>query len=163
MDQKTEVDQEIDEVLGLINKELTTTDTKEITKKEELSSFDNLATKIMDRQLFKGKKKVATQELQFPRCYRNYPWPEEIAETQTGWYCELCVHQRVKDACCEEALALLVRGNSPRLKLQREGVQSFSVDGLSETYQAGFGKGLLSQEAKELLKPYLAKAVSITC
>lgn len=121
------------------------------------------ATKIMDRQLFKGKKKVATQELQFPRCYRNYPWPEEIAETQTGWYCELCVHQRVKDACCEEALALLVRGNSPRLKLQREGVQSFSVDGLSETYQAGFGKGLLSQEAKELLKPYLAKAVSITC
>lgn len=49
MDQKTEVDQEIDEVLGLINKELTTTDTKEITKKEELSSFDNLATKIMDR------------------------------------------------------------------------------------------------------------------
>ena len=49
MDQKTEVDQEIDEVLGLINKELTTTDTKEITKKEELSSFDNLATKVMDR------------------------------------------------------------------------------------------------------------------
>ncbi len=49
MDQKTEVDQEIDEVLGLINKELTATDTKEITKKEELSSFDNLATKIMDR------------------------------------------------------------------------------------------------------------------
>lgn len=49
MDQKTEVDQEIDEVLGLINKELTTTGTKEITKKEELSSFDNLATKIMDR------------------------------------------------------------------------------------------------------------------
>jgi hypothetical protein len=47
MDQKTEVDQEIDEVLGLINKELTTTDTKEITKKEELSSIEFLVGKAI--------------------------------------------------------------------------------------------------------------------
>ena len=48
MDQKTEVDQEIDEVLGLINKELTTTEeTKDLVKKEDLTSFDFLIGKAL--------------------------------------------------------------------------------------------------------------------
>ena len=77
-------------------------------------------------------------------------------------YPDMEVPQTVKDACCEEALAILERGNSQRRRLQQEGVQSLSVGGLSETYVAGArGGGLISQEAKELLRPWLLGAVRI--
>jgi len=102
------------------------------------------ATKEIDRQLLKGRKATDTQELAFPR----YP-DEEVPET-------------VKEACCEIALALLERGNSQRRKLQQEGVQSFTLGNMSETFAAGAGKGLLSQEAKELLRPWLLGGVFIT-
>jgi len=101
------------------------------------------ATKEIDRQLLKGRKATDTQELAFPR----YP-DEEVPET-------------VKEACCEIALALLERGNSQRRKLQQEGVQSFTLGNMSETYTPGAGRGLLSQEAKELLRPWLLGSVNI--
>lgn len=104
----------------------------------------NMATKIIDRQLFKGRKADPDQELAFPR----YPDAE--------------VPQAVKDACCEEALALLERGNNQRRKLQAEGVTSITIGSLSETYAPGAGKKLLSQEARELLRPWLLGAVNIT-
>lgn len=72
------------------------------------------------------------------------------------------VPEAVKEACCEEALAMLERGNSQRRKLQQEGVQSFALGNMSETYVAGAGRGLLSQEAKELLRPWLLGSVFIT-
>jgi len=103
-----------------------------------------MATKAIDRQPLRGRKTDLSQSLAFPR----YPDTE--------------ISQAVKDACCEEALALLERGNSQRRKLQQEGVQSFTLGNMSETYAAGAGKGLLSQEAKELLRPWLIGAVMIT-
>ena len=103
-----------------------------------------MATKAIDRQPLKGRKTDPAQKLAFPR----YP-DTEIPAT-------------VKETCCEEALALLERGNSQRRKLQQEGVQSFSLGNMSETFAAGAGKGLLSQEAKELLRPWLIWAVMIT-
>lgn len=102
------------------------------------------ATREIDRQPLKGRKTETSQTLAFPR----YPDSE--------------VPEAVKDACCEVALALLERGNSQRRKLQQEGVQSFSLGNMSETFAAGVGKGLLSQEAKELLRPWLIGAVMIT-
>ena len=101
------------------------------------------ATKEIDRQLLKGRKATDTQELAFPR----YPDTE--------------VPEAVKEACCEIALALLERGNSQRHKLQQEGVQSFTLGNMSETYAPGAGHGLLSQEAKELLRPWLLGGVNI--
>ena len=102
------------------------------------------ATREIDQQPLKGRKTETSQTLAFPR----YPDSE--------------VPEAVKDACCEVALALLERGNSQRRKLQQEGVQSFSLGNMSETYAAGAGRGLLSQEAKELLKPWLLGSVFIT-
>ena len=102
------------------------------------------ATKTIDRQPLRGRKAETGQALAFPR----YP-DTEIPEV-------------VKEACCEEALAMLERGNSQRRKLQQEGVQSFSLGNMSETFAAGAGKGLLSQEAKELLRPWLLGGVNIT-
>lgn len=101
------------------------------------------ATKEIDRQPLGGRKANSGQELAFPR----YPDTE--------------VPEAVKEACCEEALALLERGNSQRRKLQQEGVQSFMLGNMSETYAPGAGRGLLSHEAKELLKPWLLGAVMI--
>jgi hypothetical protein len=112
----------------------------ESTKEKALKQ----ATKIIDRQLLRGRKTNPEQELAFPR----HPDTE--------------IPAAVKEACCDEALAILERGNSQRRKLQQEGVQSFSLGNMSETYVAGAGKGLLSQEAKELLKPWLLGGVFIT-
>ena len=103
-----------------------------------------MATRAIDRTPVKGVKSSYDQANQFPR----YP------DTETP--------QAVKDACCEEALALLERGDSQRRKMQLEGVQSFTLGNMSESYAAGAGKGLLSQEAKELLRPWLLGGVFIT-
>ena len=102
-----------------------------------------MATKAIDRQPLKGQKTDTAQTLAFPR----YPDTE--------------IPKEVQEACCEEALAILESGNSQRRKLQQEGVQSFSLGNMSETFAAGAGKGLLSQEAKEFLRPWLLKAVNI--
>jgi len=112
----------------------------ESTKEKALKQ----ATRAIDRQLLKGRKMNPEQELAFPR----HPDTE--------------VPEAVKEACCEEALALLERGNSQRRTLQQEGVQSFTLGNMSESYAAGAGKGLLSQEAKELLRPWLIGSVNIT-
>lgn len=102
------------------------------------------ATRVIDRQLLRGRKTNSEQKLAFPR----YPDAE--------------IPKEVQKACCEEALALLERGNSQRRKLQQEGVQSFSIGNLSETFVTGANRGLLSQEAKELLRPWLLGAVNVT-
>ena len=103
-----------------------------------------MATRAIDRTPLKGVKNTYDQANQFPR----YPDAE--------------VPQAVKDACCEEALAILERGNNQRRKLQQEGVVSYSIGGLTETFVAGArGRGLISQEARELLRPWLLGAVSI--
>lgn len=106
-----------------------------------------MATRAIDRLTLKSRKADPAQALAFPR----YP-DEEIP-------------QAVKDACCEEALALIERGNSQRRKLQAEGVISTTVGNVSETYAEGGGaaaRGLLSLEARELLRPWLLGAVNIT-
>jgi hypothetical protein len=102
-----------------------------------------MATKAIDRQPLSGRKTDTAQTLAFPR----HPDTE--------------VPDAVKEACCEEALVLLERGNSQRRKLQQEGVQSFTLGNMSETYAPGAGRGLLSQEAKELLRPWLLGGVNI--
>ena len=101
------------------------------------------ATRAIDRQPFSGRKGVLTQTLAFPR----YP--------------DSAIPDPVRQACCEEALALLERGNSQRRRLQEEGVQTFSLGNMSESYMPGAGKGLLSLTAKELLRPWIAGSVMI--
>lgn len=102
------------------------------------------ATRRIDRMTLAGRKSDPEQENSFPR----YPDTE--------------VPQSVRDACCEEAISIMERGDSERRKMQLEGVQSFSIGGLSETFVLGAERGLLSQEAKELLRPWRLGAVPIT-
>ena len=114
------------------------------------------ATKRIDRQILRGKKASDDQTLAFPRSIyssNNRNIKSETAFYYSGWITESEVSQAVKDAQVEEALALM-QGEPERLKLQREGVKSFSLGPLSETF-SGKRKDLISNEAKELLKKYL--------
>lgn len=106
-----------------------------------------MATRAIDRLQLRGRKADPEQGLAFPR-HPNADVP-----------------MAVKDACCEEALALLERGKSQRKVLQAEGVVSVTVGSVSETYAGGgsaVARGLLSLEACELLRPWLLGAVAIT-
>jgi hypothetical protein len=102
------------------------------------------ATRVIDRLFLKGIKTDDKQTLAFPR----YP--------------DTDIPQAVKDACCEEALALLERGNSLRIQLQKEGVKSASIGSASEVFSGRPIRGLLSPEAKDLLRPWLGGSVTIS-
>lgn len=91
---------------------------------------------------------VSTQALSFPR---KADWA-----SGTGY----AIPAPVKRAQCEEALALLARGaeTERRRALQADGVSSFSVDGLSESYaSAGARHPIESAEGRALIAPYLRK------
>ena len=70
------------------------------------------------------------------------------------------IPKAIKEAQCEEALAVLAHGQEQerRRALQAAGVTSFSVDGLTESYGAsGAMNPLESAEARNLLAPYLER------
>ena len=119
-----------------------------------------MATRSIDRQPLKGIKDLDTQLLAFPR-YDPSKYYSELAYSNEELILPIEVPLTVINAVCEEALALLSWGNSQRTELQRQGVTSFSLGNLSESYSAGSGRGLLSQDAKELLRPWLGGAVHI--
>jgi len=110
-----------------------------------------MATGKIDRQILSGIKAILTQKLQFPRSIYSY----SISE----WNIQTEVPSNVKNAVCEEALALLDFGDSKRLKLQKQGVTNVNLGNISESYNGNIKK-LLSDEARELIQPFLG-SVSI--
>jgi len=113
------------------------------------------ATRRIDMQRLRGRKADPSQPLEFPRKYL----------TGRGWMVEKEPPQAVKDATCEEALALLseTAGDRERRKLLELGIVSRTVGDASEAYRqdARPPSDLLSPEARRLLAPYLAGAVTI--
>lgn len=123
----------------------------EITKEKALKE----ACRRINRLAFKGQKVEETQLLAFPRIMPVFNRVGVIGFTgDTG------IPEEVKAAQCEEALALLRYGNSARTKAQEQNVVRVSFGEVSEEYRASLK--LLSKEALELLKPYLAGVVAIT-
>lgn len=69
-----------------------------------------------------------------------------------------------KRAICEQALYLIQTQNTQRAKLIEQGVTSFSVEGLSESYSSNGSRSKqnkICSEAMEYLKPYLVGCVAI--
>lgn len=66
-----------------------------------------------------------------------------------------------KKAICEQALYLIQTQNTQRSRLIDQGVTSFSVEGLSESYDISKASKKICSEAIEYLKPYLIGCVSI--
>jgi DNA-binding NarL/FixJ family response regulator len=127
------------------------------------------ACKKIDRQMLRGIKTLATQTLEFPRAihtdYYNTNYPNTVVRYTADWVVEESVSQSVKDAQVEEALSLILQGANAnkRADLQAQGVKTFSLGNMSETYNKSTTSGtrLLSAEAKELLRYYLAGGVMI--
>ena len=67
----------------------------------------------------------------------------------------------LKKAICEQALYLIQTANTQRARLIEQGVTSFSVEGLSESYDNSKAKNKVCSEAMEYLKPYLLGCVAI--
>ena len=123
----------------------------EIPKAQALAT----ATRSIDMQRLRGRKTDDAQPLAFPRAIY---W-------RGAWNTETEIHEAVKAATCEEALAILSQ-DTQRAARQREGLTSVSIGDASESYdksalartQSG---GLLSPQAKLLLRPWLVGAVAI--
>lgn len=122
----------------------------DITKERALKE----ACRRINRLAFKGVKASETQLLEFPRMMPVFNRIGVIGFEDSGE-----VPEAVKAAQCEEALALLRYGNSARTKAQEQNVIRVQFGNVTEEYRASLK--LLSREALELLKPYLAGAVSI--
>lgn len=103
------------------------------------------ATLAIDRLPLVGYKAVSTQTMAFPRALYTVQ--------DSDWYIQPSAPDEVKYAQCEIALQL-AQGASGRVDLQRQGVKSFSLGNLSETY-SGKQNSIISYEAKQLLAPYM--------
>ena len=114
------------------------------------------ATHKIDRLNLKGQKKVYTQTLSFPRVYAVRDNYSHI----NGFNIDT-VPDNVKYAVCEEALAMTNTEILKRKELQDQGVTSFSLGSLSESYQGRSSNPLLSKEATEYLKGWLLGALRI--
>lgn len=69
---------------------------------------------------------------------------------------------KIKKAMFEQALYLFETSNTQRSRLIEQGVTSFSVEGLSESYSSNSSaKNKICSEAREYLKPYLLGCASI--
>lgn len=116
----------------------------------------------IDQQVFAGIRASQAQTLEFPRAILvtslaylpvGYSWLSSDYMVQTA------VPTVVTQAQVEEALALAV-GVPKRLQLRRQGVKSFRLGNLSESYGGGLS-GLVSSKAVTLLRAYLAGSVPV--
>ena len=115
------------------------------------------ACQVIERLPLTGVKTSSAQILQFPRGVYSehaelYEYGHEIVD---GVYIQTSVPQEVKSAQVEIALQLAV-GVSSRVEAQRQGVKSFSLGSLSESYGSYSKYAMtLSAEAYDLLTPYI--------
>lgn len=122
-----------------------------------------MAQRAIDSLPLIGVKADPAQTDQFPRAYTVHT--DTFTFTSPAVFnayttVDLTVPQAVKDATCEEALAILKYGDSERVRLQEQGVTSAARGDLHETYAARHG--LLSPVARDLLRPWVQGVVSLT-
>jgi hypothetical protein len=122
------------------------------------------ARQAIDQMILVGIKAYQTQTLAFPRAILatsyNYP-PTGYVWRGADYIVQTAVPTEVTQAQVEEALALAV-GVPKRLQLRRQGVRSYRLGNLSESYSGGAGlTGLVSDAAYQLLRPFLAGGVPI--
>lgn len=103
------------------------------------------AARLIDNQPIQGYKLLTTQTMAFPRIL----WTDAV-----NGFAEYTVPDAVKHAQAEIAVTLALGNSEERADLQAQGVKSFTLGNLSETY-AGKSGGVISQRAKEFLAPYI--------
>lgn len=119
-----------------------------------------LATRKINNLPFAGEKAVAGQANAFPRKYLRTDAYVGLLPTADAYYTETTVPDEVKMACCEEALAIMKYGNTPRYRMQKENVKSFAFgsQGLRETFTGRSNEGsMISGEAMNLLRKFMRR------
>jgi len=112
------------------------------------------ATMQIDSMRFFGEKSKYDQALSFPRIKEDY-YGMPITETE--------IPVKVKFATCEQAAYILSESGSKRLQLQAEGVKSYSIGDLSETFGgANTSETPVSVVAKGYLKGLISRIGRIT-
>ena len=111
-----------------------------------------------DERLFSDAflKASEKEQMQSLRMAKN-----QILNQKFNRYIDCDREDLIKKAICEQALYLLETLNTERVKLINQGVTGFSVEGLSESYDATKARNVICKEAKELIKPYLLGCASI--
>lgn len=85
----------------------------------------------------------------------------QIQRLKFSRYVDNLKDDAIKKAICEQALYLIQTANNQRTRLIEQGVTSFSVEGLSESYDNSKSKNKVCSEAMEYLKPYLLGCAAI--
>lgn len=121
------------------------------------------ATRSIEKLKFQGIKAVVGQPLQFPRALyvgTNISFrPTQYNNYLNGWMVQNDIPSEVKNAVCEEALSLL-KGIPKRIQLQKQGVKSFTIGDLQESY-TDKSVSLISQDAIDFLSPFLTTSFDI--
>ena len=134
-----------------------------------------MATKAIDAIDFKGFKYLSTQDRAFPRKYLlgdyyESPWGLTLSIDAYGYAYESDVPDAVTEACCWEAKALAElyasTSRTSRKALQEQGVVSYSMGDLSETFGAGKASnasyvGLQSRDAFKLIDKYIERSSNL--
>lgn len=120
------------------------------------------AARLIDSLPLAGLKAESSQVMQFPRAlFTQYGGlTSSIYKYGDDYYVQTSVPDEIGYAQAEIALDMVNGVTSDRVKLQREGVRSYSIGHLSETL-VGIGKNPLPIEAERILAPYIAGGVSI--
>ena len=85
----------------------------------------------------------------------------QINRLKFSTYSDANKEKYFKNAICEQAIYLLQTQNTQRTRLMEQGVTSFSVEGLSESYDVSKASKKICSEAMEYLKPYLVGCACI--
>ena len=111
------------------------------------------AAQTIDRQPLIGLRATSTQVMEFPRAtYTDGGYNNDSLRWGDDYYTQTAVPTAVKYAQVELALSLL-SGVSNRVDLQRQGVKSFSLGKLSESYS---GKtNALPYTVRDMMSQYL--------
>ena len=117
----------------------------ETTKEKALK----MATRQIDRLPFAGRKLDINQFLEFPRTNTALEFTDGIPNEITY-------------ATCEQALFVL-KGGSKRQELQKQGVKSYSLGDLSETFADNLSEAqkTICPEALSYLRKFLLGSVAI--
>lgn len=106
-----------------------------------------MATKDIDGNRFSGYPIASDQALEWPRNIQK----EALDQIPVD----------VKQACAEQALWVLQNastgGRSDRQQLQSQGVSSYTIGNLSETFSGGFQYGGLCSESQRHLRGYISR------
>ena len=118
------------------------------------------ACRDLAKVTYKHRKTDPDQTLDFPRAITSYLYTDDWQFVHAT-YDDTIIPQVVKDAQCDEALALLTGGGNDRVSLQAQGVTSITLGKLTEVYGSSRTGGLVSHDAYVRLLPWIAGSVRI--